>query len=141
MRTRLAATAVTAAALLCLAACSSGGNDKAAAPSSSDTAGVPAATSPAGTAIPSSTASLPAAPNAVVRAGYLAALKAVDPALAADPDQSVRTGRTQCAQLDSDPETADHVAAERFSTPGHPLTDAQGKLIDVALHTTLCPSH
>lgn len=136
MRTRLAATAVAAAALLSLAACSSGGNDDKAAPSSSATA--PTTNAPATTA-PTTTTSRPAAPNAAVRAAYLAALKAVDPSLAADPDQTVEVGRTQCAQLESDPETADHVAAQRFSTPGHPLTDAQGKLIDLALHSTICP--
>jgi hypothetical protein len=134
MRTRIAAAAVAAAALatFCATACSSG-DGKSAPAKQTTTATAPTAdpsTSPSGTR--------PPAPSGVARQTFLAALKAIDPSLAADPDQLIDKGRTQCTEINGDPQTADHMAAERFSSTGHPLTDAQGAAIDAALKLTVC---
>lgn len=130
MRTRLAAAATTAAAVLALAACSSNSGDNTAGSTSSASAATPS----------TSVSSLPPKPQGPALAAYLAALKVVDPDLVTDQDGAVEDGRTQCAVLSTDPDTADHLAAQRFSTPGKQLSDAQGKLIDTALRATLCPS-
>ncbi|MEW1862747.1 hypothetical protein OG896_22060 [Streptomyces sp. NBC_00669] len=139
MRTRIAAAAVAAAALatFCATACSSSSDDK----NASDKATTAAPTT-TGSAGPSTGAAVPRppAPSGVNRQTYLAALKAIDPSLAADPNQVIDQGRTQCTEINGDPQTADHLAAERFGSPGHPLTDAQGAAIDAALKLTVCKS-
>jgi hypothetical protein len=135
MRTRIAAAAVAAAALatFCATACSSSSGDKSASEQSTP------ATAPV-TAAPTTgaTATRPPAPSGVNRQTYLAALKAIDPSLAADPDQVIEEGRLQCTVINGDPQTADHLAATRFSSTGHQLTDAQGAAIDAALKLTVC---
>ncbi|SEG27202.1 hypothetical protein SAMN05216223_104133 [Actinacidiphila yanglinensis] len=140
MRTRIAAAAVAAAALalFCATACSSGSGDKDAPPTHATTG----AAAPTTSAAPATGSPLPRppAPKGASRQTYLAALKAIDPSLASDPDKVVDEGRTQCTEINTDTQTADHLAAERFGSPGHPLTDAQGAAIDAALKLTVCKS-
>jgi hypothetical protein len=130
MRTRLTAAALTAAALLSLAACSSSSDDD-----------KPAATKPAAVDTASMEAALgiPPKPTGAKRTAYLAAIKAVDPYLVTDPDKAISHGRDQCSQLNGGVKNPDHLAAERFGNDAHPLTDAQGKALNTALHATLCP--
>jgi hypothetical protein len=142
--TRTAAAALLAAAVLTLGAtaCSSGGgHDKDAAGKGPGTATAPA-TAPTGTGTVSGatpgTGGLPTLADGPRKDAFLAAVRAVDPALAADPDRAVANGRTQCKRIATDPETADHLTAERFGSPDHPLTDAQGAAINSALKLTLC---
>jgi len=130
---RTAAAAVLAAAVLTLGAtaCSSGGgHDKDAAGKDPGTATAPVATP--------GTGGLPTLADGPRKDAFLAAVRAVDPALAADPDRALANGRTQCKRIATDPETADHLTAERFGSPDHPLTDAQGAAINSALKLTLC---
>ncbi|BBA98152.1 hypothetical protein RVR_4228 [Actinacidiphila reveromycinica] len=137
MRTRIAAAAVAAAALatFCATACSSSSDD---ASTSKGTATPTAAVTTApSTGAP---ATRPPAPSGADRQTYLAALKAIDPSLGSDPDQVIDEGRTQCTEINGDPVTADHLAAQRFSSTGHQLTDAQGAAIDAALKLTVCRS-
>ncbi|SDN08935.1 hypothetical protein [Actinacidiphila guanduensis] len=139
---RTAAAAVLAAAVLTLGAtaCSSGGgHDEDAAGKDPGTATAPA-TAPTGTAPVATpgTGGLTTLADGPRKDAFLAAVRAVDPALAADPDRALANGRTQCKRIATDPETADHLTAERFGSPDHPLTDAQGAAINSALKLTLC---
>lgn len=131
MRTRLTAAALAATALLTLAACSSSDDSKPPAPPTMPTA-VDTASIEAGLGIPPK-------PVGAQRTAYLAAIKAVDPSLVADPDKAIDAGRNQCMQLHGGAKNEDHLAAERFGNDAHPLTDAQGKAINTALRATLCP--
>lgn len=137
MRTRIAAAAVAAAALatFCATACSSSSDDKSASKATTTPPATTSATPSTGGAV-----TRPPAPDGVNRQTYLAALKAIDPSLAADPNQVIDEGRVQCTVINGDPVTADHLAAQRFSSSGHPLTDAQGAAIDAALKLTVCKS-
>jgi type IV secretory pathway VirB10-like protein len=84
-------------------------------------------------------AGVPPKPDAAHQAIYLAALKAVDPTLAADPDKAVREGRNQCSTLNGGGDPTGHTAATRFGNDVHPLTDTQGMAINAALQTAVCP--
>lgn len=84
-------------------------------------------------------AGIPPVPTGAKRAAYLAAVKAVDPTLADDPDKAIDAGRNQCSALDGGGSNPDHFAAERFGNDAHPLTDDQGKALNAALRVTLCP--
>jgi hypothetical protein len=147
MRTRLAAAALAAAALLTLSACSSdSGGDEAHDRTAPTTAGMPTAPTTAPSAVATTGAGksvpgLPPEPTGAGRTVYLAALTAVDPALGADAGKAVDDGRNQCTTLDTGGRNPDHSAAERFGSGTHPLTDAQGKAINAALRLTLCPEH
>lgn len=134
MRTRIAAAALAAAALLTLAACSDKDTDSkapktpAATPTAVDTAGMEA------------DLGIPSKPTGTALKLYLAAVTAVDPSLKLDTDSSlVDAGRNQCMALRGGAQNPDHLAAERFGNDAHPLTDAQGKALNAALRATLCP--
>lgn len=131
MRTRIATAALAATALLTLAACNSSDDSKPPAPPKMPTA-VDTASIEAGLGIPPK-------PVGAKRTAYLAAIKAIDPALVADPDKAIDAGRNQCMQLHGGVKNEDHIAAERFGNDAHPLTDAQGKALNTALRATLCP--
>lgn len=128
MNTRIAAAALTAAALLALTGCNSDDDKSAPSPTPSvDMSSIDAAQG------------FPPKPDAAHQAIYIAALKAVDPAYDGDPDKAVSEGRNQCQSLNSGAPNADHLAALRLGNDAHPLTDAQGKAINAVLQTTLCP--
>jgi hypothetical protein len=82
---------------------------------------------------------IPPKPTGAKRTAYLAAIKAIDPQLAQNPDRAIDNGRNQCQALTSGTSNTDHTAAERFGTDTRPLTDAQGKTLNAALRLTLCP--
>jgi hypothetical protein len=133
MHTRIAAAALAAAAaLLSLAACNGSDDDsKAPAPPKTPTA--------VDTASMEAALGIPPKPSGAKRAAYLAAIKAVDPYLVADPDKAISHGRDQCMQPNGGVKDPDHLAAERFGNDAHPLTDTQGKALNAALRATLCP--
>lgn len=127
--TPAAATVLAAAALLALTACGS----------SHTTSEPPAPTAPV--------ASVPAAPGAPAdannteakRSALLLGLASVDPGIATNHERAIRRAQVQCATLNTGGSDPDHLAAERFGDPAHPLTDAQGKQIDDLLRATVCP--
>lgn len=128
MRTRLTAAALAAVAILTLAACN---DSKPPAPPKTPTA--------VDTASIEASLGIPPKPTGAKRTAYLAAIKAVDPTLVADPDKAIDAGRNQCQQLNVGMTNPDHAAAQRFGNDAHPLTDAQGKALNAALRATLCP--
>jgi hypothetical protein len=132
MRTRIAAVAIAAAALLTLTACNSNDDDSKS-PASSSTPSADASSSDA------AAGGIPPKPDAATQRLLLAAVESVDPALADDPDKTVDAARNQCQSLNGGAADPDHLAAERFGNDAHPLTDAQGKALNVALRATLCP--
>jgi|GEM_PF-6896466 len=131
MGTRIAAATLTAAALLSLAACSSDST------SDSKPTSTPSTTASTTTDAPIPT--LPPAPTGATRTAYLAAIAAIDPSLTADSDRIIDAGRDQCQALDDGAQNTDHLAAVRFGTDDHQLTDTQGTAINAALRATLCP--
>ncbi|MFB6703461.1 hypothetical protein ACFCW6_01880 [Streptomyces sp. NPDC056333] len=132
MRTRLA-TAITAALLLAtLTACGSG-DDKPDGPATPTTT-----TAPADNSDDSKAAGIPAKPDAAKREVLLRALRAVNPAIAADEDKAIDNARNQCSTI-SGGGKADASAKARFSNSDHEVTDTEAKAINTALKATLCP--
>jgi hypothetical protein len=130
MRRTLATAALTATALLALTACSS-----------SDDAN--AATSATPTSVTSSieaAAGLPAAPDAATRVAILAALKTIDPSLAADEDKAISNARNQCSSITGGSANVVSNAQARFSTSNHQVTDAEAQAINTTLKALLCPN-
>ncbi|MGW0363702.1 hypothetical protein [Streptomyces sp. NPDC002990] len=144
---------------LLLAGCGSEGTDKAAPvrPSAAPTSASTAAQSPGPSATPAepSTATpvptddgLPAGPapdasspvEEAFRAARVVALQSnlryIDPALGTPQD----TGKAdaQCADLQRNVANPDQVAARRFSTDQHNVTEADGKRINTLLRNTYC---
>lgn len=130
MRTRIAAAALAAAALLALTACNSSDDKSDSKATSTPTADISSAEAAAG---------IPPKPDAAKQAVLIAALKAVDPALADDPDKTTDAARNQCSTLAGGGDPSGHTAAQRFGNDTHPLTDAQGMAINAALQIALCP--
>jgi hypothetical protein len=64
-------------------------------------------------------------------------LRDIDPALGSADD--VDKAAEQCAALASGIATPDQAAAERFSTPGHEVTVADGRRINALLRAQFCP--
>ncbi|MFS0695117.1 hypothetical protein [Streptomyces nitrosporeus] len=84
-------------------------------------------------------AGIPDAPTGAARDAYLAALRAVDPRIVEDEEKAIDAGRNQCASLAKPNDQSDWLAAQRFGNDTRPLTDAQGKALNAALKSTLCP--
>lgn len=126
---RLTALAATAAAIVALAGCDS--EDKQdAAPKPKPSTSAPAQQADTG---------IPPEPTGTKRAAYLAAIKAIDPALVTDADKAIDAGRNQCSSLNGGAQNVNNSAAQRFGNDAHPLTDEQGKALNAALRKTLCP--
>ncbi|MFI0897113.1 hypothetical protein [Streptomyces sp. NPDC020983] len=142
MRIRIAAAAVAAAALLSLTACSSDDKDSGTgSPSTTPATTAPPTASPSPSGTPGDStggAGLPGAPDAATQDLVVSSLKKIDPALADDPDRTIDSARTQCRTLSGNGDRSGHEAAQRFGSPGHPLTDAQGTAINAALSALLC---
>ncbi|WP_431959194.1 hypothetical protein [Actinacidiphila sp. bgisy160] len=84
--------------------------------------------------IPSSVpSSLPASPTGAERAALIAALQAVNPDFAKDPDKAIDAARKLCGAINSNSPQADAEAARSFTYHGNELTEAQGKAINDAL--------
>ncbi|MEU9131712.1 hypothetical protein AB0D08_26975 [Kitasatospora sp. NPDC048540] len=133
MRIRVITISLAAAALLSLTACGSSGSTTAApqAPVASSGAGTPAGKQPA-PVVPS--------PNAAQQAGLLAGLKAINPALAADPATAVAGAQYVCAEIHAgkDDATVAKEAAAKFSGGAVTLNDAQGKVVASAVKASFC---
>lgn len=140
---------------LLLAGCGNDGPDKTAAdgPSGGGTSASVAAETPATTdaASPQPPAdSLPADPapdtgsmvdeafEAARIAALQSALRYVDPVLGAPED--IAKADAQCADLRRNVADPDQVAARRFSTVNHRVTEADGKRINTILSNTYCRS-
>lgn len=135
MRTRLSAGVLLVAALLVVTACSSGTDDSSSKPGGGATPSVAAS----GSKVPDISEGIPAEPTGAERAALLAALKAVDPALAADADKAVGNARNQCATIKGGG-NAVAGAQSRFGSGDHRITEAQAKAINEVLKKTLCTS-
>ncbi|MEU0102214.1 hypothetical protein [Streptomyces sp. NPDC006267] len=143
-RTTILPAALLAAALFALTAC--GTEPEPDAPAAGPSASAPAAeqtTEEADTGKSSNaekSAGIPDAPTGAERAAYLAAIKAVDPAIVEDEEKAIDAGRNQCSHLAAPNDKSDWLAAQRFGNDARPLTDAQGKALNTALRATLCPA-
>ncbi|MEU8473750.1 hypothetical protein [Streptomyces hygroscopicus] len=84
-------------------------------------------------------AGIPPEPTGAKRAALIAALKAIDPQIVADEDKAISNARNQCSSLHNGGKRPDYFAAQRFGNDQHPVSEANGKLINAALRKTLCP--
>lgn len=135
MRTRLSTGVLLAAVLLAVPACSSGTDDSGSKPDAGGTPSVAAS----GSKVPDISEGIPEEPTGARRAALLAALKAVDPALAADADKAVANARQQCATITGGG-NAVAAAQSRFGSAGHQLTEQQAEAVNEVLEQTLCTS-
>ncbi|MDX3237510.1 hypothetical protein PV392_17865 [Streptomyces sp. ME03-5709C] len=132
MRKRIATTTLLlAVAGTALGGCGSSKDTAATAPEPTASAPSPVAQADQGGSLAS--AGIPAAPTGAERAALIAALQAINPDFAKDPDKAVDAARNQCAAINSNSPQADAEAAQRFTYHGNELTDAQGKAINDAL--------
>jgi hypothetical protein len=151
MRTRTLTVAVMAAAVLGLASCSgSGGSGSDAAPSAAASAAAPGAATPTDTAptgpkpAQPSDAGLPPLPDAAATAKLVAALNAIDPAIAKDPAKAVASARTQCQAVYHYPKDHDRLlrlTQQTFTSPDHPqgFGPEKSERILAAVQAGLCP--
>lgn len=130
MNTRTTAAAIATLLALTLTGCSSSDD--------SDAKATPKASKTMDQSDAEKAAGIPAAPTGAKRTALIAALKAINPALAADEDKAVDNARNQCSTITGGG-TADQSAKARFSTADHEVTDAEAKAINAALKATLCP--
>ncbi|MFF3254528.1 hypothetical protein ACFYWP_26730 [Actinacidiphila glaucinigra] len=135
MRTRLSTAVLLAAVLLAVPACSSGTGDAGGGPGG----GATPSTGAPGSKVPDISEGIPEEPTGVERAALLAALKAVDPALAADADKAVANARQQCATINGGG-NAVAAAQSRFGSADHQVTEEQAKAVNEVLKRTLCTS-
>ncbi|MDX3094332.1 hypothetical protein PV703_24735 [Streptomyces sp. ME01-24h] len=132
MRKRIATTTLLfAVAGTALSGCGSSKDTAATAPEAAASAPSAVAQAEQGEGLVS--AGIPAAPTGAERAALIAALQAINPDFAKDPDKAVDAARNQCAAVNSNSPQADAEAAQRFTYHGNALTDAQGKAINDAL--------
>ncbi|MGW1770026.1 hypothetical protein ACWCQL_39030 [Streptomyces sp. NPDC002073] len=144
MTTRTAAAALAlAAALAGITGCSSGTSSEdpkpsvSAPPTGATTGGTGGTNGSQGSGGQSSGGSLPDMPTGSDRANYLAALRVIDPSLAADEEKALDRGRNQCASLSGD--DPDGAAQQRFGTGSHEVTRAEAIAINGAVRTFICP--
>ncbi len=136
MSTRLSTAVLLAAVLLAVPACTSGTDDDA---GGKPGGGATPSTGAPGSKVPDISEGIPEEPTGVERAALLAALKAVDPALAADADRAVANARQQCATITGGG-NAVAAAQSRFGSAGHQVTEEQAKAVNEVLKRTLCTS-
>ncbi|WP_326678523.1 hypothetical protein [Streptomyces sp. NBC_01237] len=140
VRPTAALLAASAAALLVLTACSAEEDKAAPSPKAKTSAPAAETTDPGKSSDAEKSAGIPDAPTGADRAAYLAAIKAIDPAIVEDEEKAIDAGRNQCSHLASPSGKSDWLAAQRFGNDARPLTDAQGKQLNAALRKTLCPA-
>ncbi|MEU1620837.1 hypothetical protein ABZ479_26470 [Streptomyces sp. NPDC005722] len=142
MRTHIAATALLIAVTgLTLSGCGSSADTTATAPETAASSQSPVAKTDQtdedhtltdqGDALTAS--GIPSAPTGAERTALIAALQAINPDFAKDPDKAVEAARQQCAAINSNDPQADAEASRRFTYHGNELTEAQGKAINDAL--------
>lgn len=142
MRSRLIAAALPTIAVISLTAtaCASGNNGSKPATSKATGAATSSPTPSVDISSIVANGGEPPPPTGAQRVALLAAIKAVDPALVAHPDQAINAARDECAQLYGAGDTSGHTAAWHFHGETHvTVTDAQGQAIDTALQSTICP--
>ncbi|WP_354641095.1 DUF732 domain-containing protein [Kitasatospora camelliae] len=145
MRIRVVTTTLAAACVLALSACSSSGSGNggtttaAPQPVASTTASKPAAST--GSAAAPAPAGVPT-PSVAQKAGLMAAMKAVNPALATNEDATVALAMKTCADIKSgkDEATVAKNAVAQASTGSVVLTQEQGKLVATAVKAAFCPA-
>ncbi|GAA4993239.1 hypothetical protein [Kitasatospora paranensis] len=157
MRTRTLTVAVMAAAVLGLASCSSsGGSGSDTAPAAGTAPSAAASATASGAATPTdaaptgpkpaqpSDAGLPPLPDAAATAKLVAALNAIDPAIAKDPAKAVASARTQCQAVYHYPKDHDRLlrlTQQTFTSPDHPqgFGPEKSERILAAVQAGLCP--
>ncbi|HEY5835969.1 hypothetical protein [Streptomyces sp.] len=129
MHTRLTTAALTAAALLALAACSSTDESK---------PGFPPGTKVA-TAPPISAPTVPS-PDAAQQTALLGKLTGIDPGLTVSPDRAIRRAVNSCETLHTNPDrkAAVHTIALRFDGGNAHIDDAKAERIAAAIEATFC---
>ncbi|MFE0628789.1 hypothetical protein ACFW3D_17690 [Streptomyces sp. NPDC058864] len=137
MRTHIAATALLIAVTgPALAGCGSSADTTATAPEAAPSQSLAARTDQNDQTAQDDAladAGLPAVPTGAERAALIAALQAVNPDFAKDPDKAIAAAREQCGVINSNDPQADAEASKRFTYHGNALTEAQGKAINDAL--------
>jgi hypothetical protein len=139
MRTRLIIAALAAGAALTLTACSSSTHDKPA----------PVDTKLSGEILKSAgpSAGIPPAPTGAQRADYLAAVRAIDPALADtqmySDDSLIRGGRDACQAIKFKVATTTQIATVRvrLTSTGWAATDDQAQQFITASRQDICPTY
>ncbi|MYX36009.1 MULTISPECIES: hypothetical protein [unclassified Streptomyces] len=132
MRTHIAATALLLAVTgLALGGCGSSSDTTATAPESAVSSQSPVARTDQDKTLPD--AGMPSALTDAERVTLIAALQAINPDFAKDPDKAIDAARQQCSAINSNSAQADAEAAKRFTYHGNELTEAQGKAINDAL--------
>lgn len=114
-----------------LSGCGSAKEPTAAAPEAAAVSQPPADQADQGDAL--AAAGIPAAPTGAERAALIAALQAINPDFAKDPDKAIEAARNQCGAINSNSPEADAEAARRFTYHGNELPESQGKAINDAL--------
>ena len=91
---------------------------------------------------------LPPEPDEETQAKYIAALKAIDPEIVGDQDETeiVNHGRDQCVSIKEWPKEQAKLiglTAKRFKAPGHPdgFGATKNKMIIAAVRKYLCPTY
>ncbi|WP_262705536.1 MULTISPECIES: hypothetical protein [Streptomyces] len=130
MPRHIAIAAIAAACLLALTACDS--DDKADNSEASATPSVDKSKIEKDLGIPPE-------PTGAKRSALLAALKVIDPQIVADEDKAIDAARNQCSAINGGAAKLDWSASQRFGNDAHPVSEANGKLINAALRKTLCP--
>lgn len=126
--------ATTAAALLALTACTV--DNPPATPSYKD--GAEASTATATASFDTRPAGIPPKPEGAEREALLGALRAINPALAEDPDNAIDNARNQCSAINGGGDNVDSLAQQRFSTGSHEVTTVEAKAINATLGATFC---
>lgn len=149
MRIRHTATALTAAALLALTACSSAettDDDAKATKPSKATTSAPELTDEQRASIAADNG-IPPTPNAANWAAYIKALDAIDPDIVhGKEDKAISRGINACSSIKRYPDdTAQQIKStgQRFTSPTHPEgrdTATATKILDTA-HKHICPDY
>ncbi len=144
VKMRRQAAIMAAMCTLLVAACSSSGDDQATEASSTPPAAA-ASTDPA-MASALAKAGIPPKPDQATQAAYLAALRAIDPAIVGDkePDRVVGRGRDQCGSIADWPNDRAKLVGlvqQRFTAPGKSFDQATAERILDVVHQHLCPTY
>ncbi|MFD8072306.1 hypothetical protein ACFV3E_06605 [Streptomyces sp. NPDC059718] len=132
MRTHIAATTLLlAVAGTALSGCSSSADTAATAPETAVSSASPVSQADPEKSLPA--AGIPASPTGADRAALIAALQAINPDFAKDPDKAIDAARNLCGAINSNDPQADAEAARSFTYHGNELTEAQGKAINDTL--------
>ncbi|MFG3085114.1 hypothetical protein [Streptomyces parvulus] len=127
MNTRTTATALAAAALLALTACTS---------SSDDEANKPTATPSPDFSKAEKAAGIPPEPTGAKRQQLLDALAKAAPDVVKYEDDAIDAARNQCSAINGGGAKLDWTASQRFTYEDVTTSEAQGKAINEALKSS-----